>query len=415
MNARSLAYEFMKDVCIHKQYSHLVVRNKLDTANWKDKALITRILYGTLQNFRLCRYQWLPYVEKLPILEVCLLLDMGVYQLLYMDKLPAYAVVNETVQIAKKQIHQTYAKLINAVLHKVLHKKERKVIGTVEEVLAMQTSHPTWLVHMWKAQYGWETTQAICESNMQIQATIARVNTWKTTKQALLNEAQCFVEGTLAQDALIFQGASLVQSTYYKKGLVSIQDEASQVVARIVDPQPKEHILDVCSAPGTKACHMGELMKNQGEIICGDVHAHRVQLIEQGAKRLGLTCMFPMVMDATVLKEIKGRMFDRVLCDVPCTGYGVLARKSDIKYHMQRTDMDTLISLQQDILKASSEHVVSKGMLVYATCTLNKKENEKQIATFLQHHEEYEMVQEQTIFPFQYQSDGFYIAKMRRR
>lgn len=415
MNARSLAYQFMLEICLEKKYSNLVIRKCLDMADKKDRGLITQLLYGTLQNYRLCRYQWLPYVRKLPISEVCLLLDMSVYQLLYMDKVPDYAVVNETVQITKKRIHQTYANLVNAVLHKVIDHREREVVGTMEEILAIHTSHPTWLVHMWKAQYGWENTQAICFSNMEIKASAARVNTWKTTKQAIMKQDDRFVEGTLVQDALLFQGTSLVKTPYYKDGLLSIQDEASQLVARIVDPQPNENILDVCSAPGTKACHMAELMKNQGEIVCGDIHAHRIQLIEQGAKRLGLTCMIPMVMDATVLKEQEGRMFDRVVCDVPCSGYGVLSRKSDIKYHMQSTDMDTLIPLQQTILKTGSKHVVSRGILVYSTCTLNKKENEKQIGVFLDEHTEFELLYEQTIFPFQYHTDGFYIAKMKRR
>lgn len=411
MKARSLAYQFMKEICLEKKYSNLILRNELGKAQAKDKGLITQIVYGTLQNYRLCRYQWISYVKKTPTEDVCVLLDMSVYQLLYMDKMPAYAVINETVEIAKKQIHQKYANLINAVLHKVVEYGAQKVCGKEEEIVAIETSHPTWLVYMWKAQYGWEQAKAICKSDMETKPNAARVNTWRTTKSAIMESDERFMEGSLSQDALIFQG-SLIQIEAYKEGLISIQDEASQLVARIVDPKPYDNVLDVCSAPGTKSNHMAELMKNKGEIICGDIHAHRVELIAQGALRLGITIMKPVVMDATKLLEVEDRLFDCVLCDVPCSGYGVLARKSDIKYHMDSSDMDTLIPLQQAILEKSSQHVKFGGTFVYSTCTLNKKENEKQVDKFLQGHEDFALISEQTIFPFTNHTDGFYVAKM---
>lgn len=412
MNARSLAFHLLKEICLEKKYSNLVLRNELDKAQVKDKGLITQIIYGTLQNYQLCRYQWISYVKKIPVDDVCVLLDMSVYQLLYMNKVPAYAVINETVEIAKKQIHQKYANLINAVLHKVAANGPIEIYGKEEEVIAIATSHPTWLVCMWKAQYGWEQAKAICKSDMETKPNVARVNTWRTTKEVLMEKEERFEAGRLSADALIFHGASLVQTVFYKEGLLSVQDEASQMIAHVVDPQPYEKILDVCSAPGTKANHMAELMKNKGEIVCGDIHAHRVELIAQGAQRLGITIMKPVVMDATNLQEVEGVLFDRVLCDVPCSGYGVLARKSDIKYHMKSSDMDSLLPLQQEILETSSRHVKDGGILVYSTCTLNKKENEKQIAKFLIKHDTFRLIYEETIFPFTNHTDGFYVAKL---
>ena len=195
---------------------------------------------------------------------------------------------------------------------------------------------------------------------------------------------------------------------------MSIQDEASQMVAYLLDPKPGMRVLDTCSAPGTKATHIAQLMQDEGEILCGDIHEHRVHLIEEGAKRLGITCMKAVVMDATTLENIEGT-FDRVLCDVPCSGYGVLANKSDIKYHMESSDMDTLIPLQQKILNCACEKVKQDGVLVYSTCTLNKKENEKQIEAFLSTHEDFILEEQKTIFPFEYQSDGFFMAKLRRK
>ena len=398
MNARGIAYTMLRDICLHKTYSNLLLRKGLNQAKPQDKWLITQIVYGTLQNYRLCRYQWEDCVKKLPSDEVCVLLDMSVYQLFYMDK---------------KQIHGNMAKLVNAVLHAVQRRGKREITGKEEEALAIRTSHPTWLVQMWKAQYGWDNAQKICEADMETKPNAARVNTWKITRDELMKQDSSFQKGCLSEDALLYD-ASLATTPWYAQGLLSIQDEASQLIARIVDPQKGEQILDVCSAPGTKANHMAELMQNDGSIVCGDIHEHRVELIREGAARLGITILKPQVMDATELKEIEGILFDRVLCDVPCSGYGVLARKSDIKVHMQSGDMDTLIPIQKAILAKSAEHVKEHGILVYSTCTLNKKENEKQVQAFLKEHENFTLIEERTIFPYTANTDGFYMAKLQR-
>lgn len=414
MNARGYAFQFLKEICIQKKYSNLLLRKELDKAEQKDKGFITQVVYGTLQNYRLCRYQWQSYVKRMPDEDVCVLLDMSVYQLLYMDKAPAYAVINESVELAKKRIHQDYGSLVNAVLHKVADHGTLEIKGKAEEILAILTSHPTWLVSMWSAQYGFSVAEKICRSDMELKPNVARINTFKSSKETIMKENPLFTSGKLSRDAVWYQGSNLAQTQYYKEGLLSIQDEASQLVALLMDPQPHEYILDVCSAPGTKSCHMAELMGNEGEILCGDIHEHRVELIKEGAQRLGLHIVKAIVMDATKLVEIGNREFDRVLCDVPCSGYGVLARKSDIKYHMQSSDMDTLIPLQQQILAASSTHVKAGGVLLYSTCTLNKKENEKQIEKFLKLHDEFTLVEQKTIFPYEYHSDGFFMAKMIR-
>ena len=415
MSARGTCFSILKEICIQKRYSNLVLQKKLEEVDGKDKGLLTQIVYGTLQNDRYCRYQWEPYVRKMDNKEVALLLDMSVYQLLFMDKVPSYAIINDAVEIAKRKINGRYGNLVNAVLHKVDKAGRKEPVGTKEQVLAIKTSHPDWIVSMWCAQYGYETAEKICESNLEIKPVTARVNTLKTSKEALLKEEPLFIEGRIAKDALQYQGNHLAATHYYQDGLVSIQDEASQMVAYLVDPQPNEMILDVCSAPGTKACHMAQLMKNEGRIVCGDIHEHRVELIKEGAARLGITCMEAAVMDATILNGLKERSFDRVLCDVPCSGYGVLANKSDIKYHMESSDMDTLIPLQKAILEKAAAMVKPGGVLVYSTCTLNKKENEKQIEQFLKHHEEFTLAIQETLFPFTYQSDGFFMAKLIRK
>lgn len=415
MSARQSCFMILKEICIKKGYSNIVLQKKLDMVSAKDKGLITQIVYGMLQNYRFCRFQWESYVKKMDNEEVALLLDMSVYQLLFMDKVPSYAIINDAVEITKHNINSRYAKLVNAVLHKVDQNQILQPTGKPEEVLAIQTSHPTWLVKMWVAQYGYEITEKICQSNLEIKPVTARVNTLKTTRDALLEKESLFEKGLISKDALIYHGHHLTATQEYQDGLISIQDEASQLVAYLLDPQPNDHILDVCSAPGTKACHMAQLMNDEGSILCGDIHEHRVELIKEGAKRLGITCIQAKQMDATVLDELKENSFDRVLCDVPCSGYGVLANKSDIKYHMNGNDMDTLIPLQKKILSRGAEMVKNNGVLVYSTCTLNKKENEKQIESFLKDHEDFTLVHMETVFPFQYQSDGFFMAKLIRK
>lgn len=414
MKARECAWKYLCDICIHEKYSNLVLRQGMKDLTKQDKAFVTQIVYGTLQNYRYVRYLWEDYVDKQPCEKISILLDMSIYQLVFMDKLPSYAIVHDAVEIAKKIKKGTYSKLVNAVLRNVMKHPLKEIVGSKEEVLALKTSHPLWIVNMWESQYGWENCEKICQCNLQENVQTIRVNSLKTTKEECKHILGNCEDGYVAKDALRYFGGNVATTSYYKEGFVSIQDEASQLVAYMVDPQRGERILDVCSAPGTKATHMAQLMHNEGYLLCGDIHPHRVQLIEEGAKRLGISIMDAKCMDATDLQVIEDESFDRVLCDVPCSGYGVLGRKSDIKYHMKSHDMDTLIPIQYHILRNASRKVKAGGILVYSTCTLNKKENEKQVELFLKEHEEFKLLEEQTIFPFTYHSDGFYMAKLRK-
>lgn len=413
MNVRKKIWELLCEICIKGQYSNLLLRNQMNDYSSQDKALITHIVYGTLQNYRMVRFQWEHFTKKQPPEELCVLLDMSVYQLFFMEKMPAYAVVNEAVEIAKG-FQASYAKMVNAVLHNVLRQGLQEPNGSEDEILSVRTSHPIWLIHMWNAQYGKDICRKICETNMQTHLPVARANTLKTTAEELMVMDDHFKKGRFVESALRYHSGNLASTTYYQDGLLAIQDEASQMVSLLLDPQPDEIILDVCSAPGTKATHMAQLMQNKGKIIAGDIHEHRVKLITEGAQRLGISILDARVMDALELPGLQSESYDRVLCDVPCSGYGVLGRKSDIKYHMQSSDMDTLIPLQQQILEKASTMVKPLGTLMYSTCTLNKKENEKQIEQFLKAHPQFTLLKEVTIFPFQYECDGFYMAKLQR-
>lgn len=412
MNERKVAYECLKSIRIDHTYSNLCLRTKLAQAEVQQRPYITQIVYGTLENYRYVRWCWEGFVNQLPKEDVCILLDMAVYELLWMKTKP-YALINETVQMAKR-LAASYAGMVNAVLRRVSEQGRRLLPENEKEALAIRTSHPLWLIQMWTAQYGEAICKKICEGNLKPRKSVGRVNTLKITRDELCKIDSQFQPSETHEDAVIYEKGNIAHTTWFQEGYVSIQDEASQMIAPLLDPKPSQCVLDVCSAPGTKACHIAQLMHDTGEILCGDIHPHRVTLIEEGARRLGIRSIHARCMDATVLDGLEPASFDRVLCDVPCSGYGTLARKSDIKVHMQSSDMDTLIPLQREILECASTMVKDGGILVYSTCTLNKKENEKQVTYFLQKHPDYVLEEAHTIFPFTFDCDGFYMAKLRK-
>lgn len=365
----------------------------------KDRALATRIFYGTIQNYRYCKECWSKYVKNKLHPKMDVLLTMSTYQLLFLDKVPSYAIVNDAVNIAKK-INVKYSGLTNAVLHKV------KPIET--DNVALKYSLPDWLYKMWASQYGQEKALMMASASVNILPMYVRRNTLMTSEADF--DLDTFV---CVQDPLyIYTGNDYFHHDYYQKGYMSAQDEGSFAIAKFVDPKENERILDCCAAPGTKTMAMAERMHNQGHIDSYDLHAHRKELIDSDAKRLGIDIVHAGVQDATTFKS--SVLYDRILCDVPCSGYGVLSRKPDIKLHMVPEDMDSLIPLQYSILNNVCQYVKVGGVLVYSTCTMNKKENEKQIEKFLSAHEEFCLVDEKTIFSDTRQ-DGFYMAKLARK
>ena len=413
MKARKFAYQALCEIILKKTYSNLYLKEHLNKVDEKDRALASNIVYGTLQNHRYVRYQW-EYLAKNPVKkEVAILLDMSVYQLLYLENVPSYAILNEAVDLAKK-IEPKMGSFVNGVLRNVMRNGKRGLPKDEMEALSIRYSYPLWLLKMWSAQYGNELMLRTVHAFQQVQRNSVRVNRMKASPQQLIDTGD-FEKGRMCEDALFYIGdAPLATTSYYLEGMVSMQDEASMMVARIMNPKANDKVLDMCSAPGAKACHMAELMHDEGVVVCCDIHPHRVELIRAGAKRLHLKSLQPMVNDATKLEHLQPQSFDRVLCDVPCSGYGVLGRKSDIKLHMESSDMDTLIPLQYDILKQGALMLKPQGVLVYSTCTLNKKENEKQIERFMKEHPNFKLLGMKTIFPHQCQSDGFFIAKLRK-
>ncbi len=412
MIAREEAYHILTQVVVHKQYANLLLKNcKGDPV---DMPLITRIVYGTLQHYRYLEYQWSDLISKRPPEEIVVLINLSVYQRYMMDKIPPYAIINEAVSIAKKNLKGQYAGLVNAILRQVLTRHSRPIIlENKAEQLAIETSHPVWLVHMWRKQLGDEVTELICHKDNLTPPLYVRVNTLKSDMNEVMDTGLFTVSdenlGSLIADPKV------VRHDIFTSGKVIIQDENSQRVCVFADVKPNEIVLDVCSAPGTKTVQLAAMMQNKGKILAVDIHPHRIKLVDQLVERSGATIISTLVADATNLpSDLKQEMFDTVLIDAPCSGLGVLRRKPDIKMTIQPADLDGIQKLQEAILHESSACVKVGGQLIYATCTINKKENQLQVSNFISTHPQFELIDQQQYLPHQSEGDGFYMAKLIR-
>ena len=414
--ARIHAYRILNQYFEDESFLNIALNEELKKSELKreDTDLCTTIVYGTIQNLLAIQYQLQPYIKgKRVKKKIKTLLYLSLYQLMYLDKIPEYAVINEAVNIAKKQGYQT-SKFVNAVLRNFVRNERRSLEGLDElERISIETSHPLWMVKMFNKQYGLEKTKKICLEDNTPPTRSGRVNTLKASKEELLKEG-CFKEGTLSKDALLYDKGNLALTSYFKEGKVTIQDESSQLVARLLDPQKTDYVLDMCSAPGSKTTHLSALMENQGKIEAYDLYEHKVKLVEYNLRRLGVKNVHIQAGDSTKLKEVYSeKTFDRILLDAPCSGFGVLKRKPEIKYH-DSSIMDGLVSLQELLLENAYYLLKNDGTMVYSTCTINKKENELMIQKFIEKHPDMEVIKQRTILNYEYHTDGFFMCKMKK-
>lgn len=403
---REWIWKALCEVVIRKAYSNLYLRDHLNELPAKDRGLATRIFYGTLQNYAYCQAAWKRFARGKVSAGASVLMTMSAYQLLFLDKVPAYAVINDAVKVA---VHHFPALkgFVNAVLRKCAD-TPMELPEDDQERLALQTSLPLWLIRMWSAQYGSKQAEAFAKASLDILPDYVRINPMRITLQDLAARKDLVEDPS---GLYLYQGEGLAGDPLYLQGKISAQDPGSFAIAEFVEPEAGEKILDLCAAPGTKTMAMAEIMDDEGEITACDIHPHRVGLIASDAKRLHLDCVKTRVQDSAAMTD--DTLYDRVLCDVPCSGYGVLARKPDLKLKLDNREIDTLLPLQKQLLETGADHLKEGGTLVYSTCTLNKKENEKQVEAFLQTHPEFELDAEQTMFPDGLH-DGFYMARLRK-
>lgn len=420
MNVRKLALEAIEKIMNKKAFSNIVVNeflNKFELSE-EDKSLFTNLVYGTIQNLMTIDFYLEPYIlRKKPKSWVKNLLYISVYQIVYLD-IPEYAIVNESVDIANIK-DKAIGSFVNAVLRNFLRNPLRSLDGYDDiQRLSIQYSHPLWLVAYLLKDYSLDILEKILHENSVIKHDAIRINTLKTTKEEIINKLTTanmkFTNSSLVDDGLIIY-QSIVNNQLFTDGLITMQDISSQMVSEIANPAPNSLILDLCAAPGGKAAHLAARMNNTGTIFACDVYPHKIKLMEQTFARLGVKNVKTQLIDArNIANKVKEESFDYLLADVPCSGLGVLSHKVDLKYQITIKAIEEVEYLQEEILEKSYQLLKRGGYLIYSTCTINKDENEKQIAKFLRRHEEFTKVEERIILPFEHQTDGFYICKLRR-
>lgn len=412
--ARSLAYDILKEVIMHARYSNLELNHALQASSLSDtdKGLVTTIVYGTIQRWHLYHHVVSQEftTEKVSQAEH-ILLAMSWYQAHFLERVPDYAIVNEAVDLAKHLWGQGKGKFINALLRRLMN-----LTPPTDPMMLARLSHPQWMVKMLESQWGSETAAQVMMSELQPPIQHVRVNRDHPLSQQAIDDLQ-LVPGHLSPSAFHYHGSLfLPATTWFQQGIISMQDEASQGIVQHLHPQPHERILDVCAAPGSKSCQMAELSHDQATIVSVDIHPHRVNLIEESATRLGLHSIHPLTADATKLNyTLLGGKFDKILLDAPCSGLGVIRRKPDVLLKPNGNYMDELLTLQMALLDHATTLLKDDGILVYSTCTWNRKENEKQVDLFLKRHSEFELVTQQQILGPEYDTDAFYMAQLRKR
>ncbi|MDO4378862.1 MAG: 16S rRNA (cytosine(967)-C(5))-methyltransferase RsmB [Erysipelotrichia bacterium] len=399
VNEREVAWKCLCKIIVEKQFSNIVLKNCV-----QNTPLVTQLVYGTLRNYRLCRYCWSKYIDKMPNNKVSILLDMAVYELLLLNK-PEYATVNEAVTIVAKNNGGNYRGLVNALLHKV-NKKDMENLP-----LEVITSHPDWLVAMWKKQYGEEKCREICYADLRDGRVTLRVNTLLTDREGLLKD-DLFSAGKV-ENSLYYQG-NVLETAYFKENKVIIQSFSSQLAVETLKVKDNSEVLDLCAAPGSKSIQIAMDMHNTGRVVANDIYSFRCKMIEENAQKYGLNNIETCCHDGREIFEYyKEHSFDYVLLDAPCSGLGTLRHKPEIKITTVGKDIDDLIVLQRQLLQSAALMLKKGGFLLYSTCTLNKKENEKQVEQFLLANSNFRLISSRTIFPGEYDSDGFYVAKMQ--
>lgn len=431
-NPRQVAFDALIKVEKQGGYSNLTLDYVLskNELNSKDRAFVSNLFYGTVERKITLDYQLSLYLTK-PLKklkpEVLTIMRMGAYQILFMDKIPDSAAVNESVKLSKKNGSAFASSLINAVLRKVsssgiVYPETDKTV----EKLSVEYSCPQWLIEKWINEYGVDDTTEILKASIGKPPVYIRVNTTKTdtcSLKASFSENGINCECTQIDDSLILDcsGSDIERFPQYKEGLFHVQDLASQICAKALEAEEGDTVYDLCSAPGGKAYTVAETMKNKGKLLCFDIYDSRVKLISDGAKRLGLDIIQAKAGDASVFNAELEKA-DKVLCDVPCSGFGIIRRKPEIKYK-DKNEADSLPEIQYSILANGAEYVKVGGRLLYSTCTLSKAENEGVTERFLNQNKDFEpayfnfnneKVHNLTLMPHKNKSDGFYICVFKR-
>lgn len=438
-NVRDAALSMLIDIEKNQAYSNLLLHKTIETyaITNKDRGLLTELTYGPLQYKMTLDYYLEPFVRGKLDNWVRQLLRMSLYQMVYLTKIPPHAVVHEAVEIAKRRGHRRIAPTVNGILRSVLREGVRSVndIQNPIERLAIETSHPMWLIERWVAQYGEAVAREIALANNRQPNFSFRVNEARTTVaevvKALESEGFQTRPGEVVDECLISESGNPANTSVYRDGLITIQDESSMLPIQALQLTEGLKVLDMCAAPGGKTTHIAEKMNDQGEVYAHDVHEHKVKLIDKNAERLQLSSIQTKSGDSRKLLDVYGAaQFDRILLDAPCSGFGVIRRKPEIKYTKTAADVKQLSTIQYDLLATAAQLLKEDGILVYSTCTIDEKENKGVVQRFLAAHPNMTLaplgkLEEKTslqvengtlqVLPQQFDGDGFFIAAFKKQ
>lgn len=438
--ARHTALQALLQMEENEGYSNIVIDKALRAAglDQRDGGLTSAIFYGVLEKRLPLDYylrECLKDPKKKLDPEIMMLLRCGAYQILYLDRIPDSAAVNEAVEEAKTMKKGAYSGLVNGVLRNLVRKKAVLSLPEGENLkaLSLRYSLPEELISLWRKSYGTELTGKLLEAFQEKPALFIRVNTLRIgvpeLAQRLSDKGFSLTPLPFPVGGAILSGeGSPAALPEFQEGLFHVQDLSAQLACQLLEVEPDQTVCDCCAAPGGKTFTLAELLEDCGRVYSFDLYKGRVKLIQQGAQRLGLACVQAKQRDGQ--KPYEGLpLMDRVLCDVPCSGYGVIRRKPEIRYKPLASVKD-LPKLQYEILENGASLVKPGGLLVYATCTLNPQENAQVAQRFLATHSEFEpadfslpgverVVHEPdymlTMLPFAGGSDGFFAARFRRK
>lgn len=425
-NIREIVFDSLLLWEKEKRKSHLLIRevlDKYDYLNNSDKNFIKRLFEGTIQKMITLDYCLNKYSDreiKKCKPEIRVILRMSAYQILYMDRVPDSAAINEAGNICKKRSRKELLGFVNAVLRKLSENKEKVTdFSTIEDRLgrlSVTYSQPEDIVKLFIKEI--EKPEELLESLSKERPTVARI--LSENKDEILSDWEkkgiSFAKSSISEDAYILENVhGIADLPGFNEGKVYIQDESSMLCVKKALENEKRPLalLDLCAAPGGKTVMAASLLDNESTILSCDVSDNKVSLIKENIERLGFTNVSFKVNDATVYNEEFFEAFDVVICDVPCSGLGVLQRKSDIKYRITNEEMKEICDLQKSIADNAVKYVKKGGVLLYSTCTIHKAENEKAVKRILS-KENFSVEYEKQLLPHIDNTDGFYIAKLRK-
>lgn len=442
VNVRLLAVRALHEIYVEGAYANIAVQQYIEKEKLsdQDRRFFTELVYGVLRHHNFLTAV-IEHFTKKPIKKtkpwIAMVLRLGMYQILFMDKVPPQAAVNESVKLAKK-LARGLAPMANAILRNTVREKDSltpETLSTNEvERLSIEFNQPQWLIRMWQKDYGKEKAKSLCAYFNKVSTLSARVNTLHGSVEDVL--AELTADGVMYTKSKYFpegvritkHSGSLKEAPWVKNGAITFMDEGSLGIAHALSPEEGQKVLDMCAAPGSKTMHIATLMHNKGLVKACDVYEHKLTLLEDNAKRLGIDIIQTALQDGTKEHKEDHGQYDRVLVDAPCSGLGILQKKLDMRWRREEKDLDIFPPMQRAILEEGAKALKAGGILVYSTCTLHKKENEDLVETFLKDHGEFTLEAMPDGFPFaeekegmvtllpdRYDTDGFFIARLRKQ